>query len=166
MTINRSDNRIPGKARELSRLIEFDEFICHAEGKSERTIELTRLALCKLERFIEENGLPTDLELIGPQEMRAFILHLKELRRFTHHPYTKLQDDCLSGHTVNTYLRAIRAAWNRWVDEGLLQSSPFERVKLPKPPEKVKPPLSPEQLDALLAVVDLSSPQRYREWLR
>lgn len=163
MTINRSDNRIPGKARELSRLMEFDEFICRAEGKSERTIELTRLALCKLKLFLEETGLPDDLDQIGPQEMRAFILYLKDSRRFTHHPYVKPHDSCLSEHTVNTYLRAIRAAWNRWVDEGLLRSSPFERVRLPKPPEKVKPPLSSEQLEALLAAVDLSSPQGYRD---
>lgn len=157
------NNPLPNSKSDISSLMEFDAFICRAEGQSERTIELNRLALGKLRQYLFENGLPVDLRQIGSREIRGFILHLKTVKSFSSHPYTKPQDDHLSDHSVNTYLRAIKASYNRWVSEGLLDKSPFHGVKLPRLPEKVKPPLSAGQLNALHDSVDCFSPQGPRD---
>ena len=154
---------LPNSKSDISKLMEFDIFRCRAEGQSDRTIELNRLALNKLRNYLLQNGLSTDLNHIGSLEIRGLILYLKSAKRFANHPYVNLQDDGLSDHSINTYLRAIRAACNRWVDEGLLSKSPFQGVKLPRLPEKVNPPLSAEQLNAFHDSVDYFSPQGPRD---
>jgi integrase/recombinase XerD len=151
------------KAGDISELMDFDSFCRRAEGQSPRTMELVQLALGKLRQYLAENGLPSDLNEIGAREIRGFILYLKTARRFSGHPYASAMDDTLSEHAINTYLRAIRAACNRWVGEGLLRKSPFQGVKLPRLPEKVKPPLTADQLQALLGAVDYASPQGPRD---
>jgi integrase/recombinase XerD len=149
---------------ELNNLIEYDLFCGQAEGKSQKTIDLTALALSKLKRFLAESHLPTDARMIGSDDIRAFILHLQGSKRFANHPYAKRQERGLSGLSINCYLRAIRAAFNRWVDEGLLERSPFERVKVPKAPKKVIPTFSEQQLDAFFRAIDTSTPEGFRDY--
>jgi len=149
---------------ELDDLIEYEAFCGQSKGHSESTIKLTTLALNKLRRYLEENGIPTDVRIIGPQEIREFILHLRNSRRFADHPYTKSQDGNLSDQTVNNYLRAIRAAWNRWVDEGIVDTSPFDRVKVPKASRRIIPTFSEDQLRAFFSVIDTSTPEGFRDF--
>lgn len=153
-----------GSATELSRLIEFEVFCGQAEGKSDRTIELTVLALRKLTGFLMREGLSTDARMIGADEIRAFILHLKGSKRFSNHPYAREQETVLSPHAINAYLRAIRAAWNRWTNECLVDSTPFLRVKLPRLPKKVMPTFSKEQLEAFFGAIDTSMPEGFRDY--
>lgn len=150
---------------ELDRLIEYDAFCARAEGKSQKTIDLTAMSLTKLKKFLVKNHLPTDARMISLDEIRGFILHLQGSRRFDEHPYAKSQERRLSGLTINSYLRAIRASFNRWVDEGLLETTPFEKVKIPKAPKRVIPTFSEEQLGALLGAIDTSTPEGFRDHL-
>jgi len=149
---------------ELDNLIEYERFYGRAEGKSEKTIDLTTLALTKLKKFLAESYLPTDATMVDPDAIRAFILYLQSSKRFDSHPYAKSQESGLSGLSINCYLRAIRAAFNRWVDEGLLERSPFERVKVPKAPKKVIPTFSEQQLDAFFRAIDTSTPEGFRDY--
>lgn len=149
----------------LDNLIEYEALCGRAEGKSLKTIELTALALNKLKRFLQENRLPTDASMIGPAEIRSFILHLQSCKRFAYQPYVRTQQSGLSGVSVNSYLRAIRAAFNRWVSEGLLETTPFEKVKVPKPPKRVMPTFSEEQLDAFFRAIDTgTTTEGYRDY--
>jgi len=148
---------------ELDSLIEYEVFCGQAEGKSRKTIDLTNLALTKLKKFLVGNGISTDVRMIGPQEIREFILHLRNSRRFADHPYAKIQDGTLSEQTVNDYLRAIRAAWNRWIDEEIVNASPFDKVKVPKAPQRITPTFSEDQLRAFFSVIDTSTPEGFRD---
>jgi integrase/recombinase XerD len=148
----------------LHQLIEFDAMCGRAENKSEKTIELTTLALRLLERFLDESGLSTRAEDIGPPQMRAFILDLQQSPRFKNHPYITKQGGVRSSAAVNAYLRAIRAAWNRWRAERLVEHSPFDVVRLPRFTNKVIPALSPAQVEAFLRAIDTRAPQGYRDY--
>ncbi|MFQ5924500.1 MAG: tyrosine-type recombinase/integrase [Dehalococcoidia bacterium] len=149
---------------ELDNLIEYEAFCGRAEGKSQKTIALTALALTKLKNFLEENHLPTEARMIGAEEMRHFILHLQGSKRFDNHPYAKSQERGLSRLSINCYLRAVRAAFNRWVDGGLLETTPFSKVTIPKAPKKVIPTFSEQQLDAFFHAIDTSTPKGFRDY--
>ena len=148
----------------LDNLIEYEAFCGRAEGKSPKTIDLTTIVLNKLKIYLERSHLPTNARMIGPDEIRAFILHLQNSRWFANHCYAKTQERGLSRLSINCYLRAIRAAWNRWLDEGLVEGSPFETVKVPKAPKKVTPTFSEQQLQAFFGAIDTSTPEGFRDY--
>ena len=88
---------IAASPTELDRLADFYVLAARADGNSDSTIATTLSALRTLQRFLRENGLSTDAALIRPHEMRRFILYLRSLPRFSHHPCAHQQDSCLSG---------------------------------------------------------------------
>jgi integrase/recombinase XerD len=116
-----------------------------------------------LEDFLHSRGLSTDVGNIGVNEIRMFIVHLQQSNRFATHPFARPQQGKLSGHTVNCYLRSIRAFWSWLVSEGVADTNPFTKVKIPKPPGKITPTFSNPQLQTLLNVIDTSTPEGYRD---
>lgn len=148
----------------LDNLIQGYRLCARTEGKSENTIRITTTALTALKDFLEARRYPADVNEIGTSELREFILHLQQVKAFKHHPFTKPQDKGLSGHAVNCYLRAIRAFWSWLVREDIIMSSPFSRVKLPKPPKKVIATFSDKQLNAILRAVNTATPAGFRDW--
>jgi integrase/recombinase XerD len=154
----------PKTATDLSALTDGYRLCARAEGKSPRTIELTTLALRKLKAFLEEMQLPTDAAMLRADDIWGFILHLQACRKFENHPYAKIQEQGLSPQAINCYMRSIRAAWNRWLSEGLVELTLFDRVKVPRAPKKVIPTFSPQQLDALLGAIDTSTPTGFRDY--
>jgi len=118
-----------------------------------------------LEGFLRSEGLPTNVTEIGPNEIRAFILHLQQKRCFSGHRLNKPQSRGLSGHTTNCYLRSIRAFWSWLIGEGVVERSPFDWVRIPRSPRKVIPTLSDHQIQRLLGAVDTSSGEGYRDYV-
>jgi len=150
---------------ELDKLIEYESFSGRADGKSQNTINLTVVALTKLKDFLLAHHLPTDAKLISAKDIRNFIIYLQSSKRFSNHPYTHSQSNELSAISINSYLRAIRAAFNRWVNEGFLEQTPFEKVRIPKAPKKIIPTFTKEQIEALLDVIDTAHPEGFRDYL-
>jgi integrase/recombinase XerD len=107
--------------------------------------------------------LPTDASYIGPNEIRAFILFLKSKKRFSQHPYATPQQDGLSDHSINCYVRSVRAFWSWLAGEGIIDENPFARVKVPRAPRKVIPTFSPSQIRALLGAIDTATPEGFRD---
>jgi len=118
------------------------KYFSSTEGKSDKTIAIVASSVRYLEEFLRSEGLATDVTHIGPTEIRAFILYLQQKRCFSGHPLNKTQERGLSGHTINCYLRSIRAFWSWLVSEEIIETNPLARVKIPKPPRKVIPTLS------------------------
>jgi site-specific recombinase XerD len=104
------------------------------------------------------------LSRLVPRELREFIIHLQQVKAFEHHPYTKPQSKGLSGHAVNTYLRAIRAFWSWLVREEIITSNPFFKVRVPKPPRKVIPTFSERQLNAIFKSINTATPVGFRDY--
>ena len=152
-------------ASELDRLLEYEILTSQSSGNSPKTTELTVLVINKLRAFLISGGRPTDARSIQAGDIRAFILHLQNLKRFSGHPFAKEQEGKLSKITINTYMRTLRAAFNRWELEGFIDESPFRKVRIPKAPKKVIPIFSQSQIEALLSVIDTSTPEGFRNRL-
>jgi site-specific recombinase XerD len=134
------------------------------EGKSQKTISAVADSVGYLEKFLSSEGLATNVADIGPGEIRAFILYLQQKRRFSQHPFARPQENGLSGHTINCYLRSARAFWSWLRSEGIIEANPFTRIKMPKPPRKVIPAFSDLQLRALLDAIDSATPEGFRDY--
>ncbi|MFC1957909.1 hypothetical protein ACFLX0_03750 [Chloroflexota bacterium] len=92
--------------------------LCAAtEGKSPNSLAIVINSVTYLYDFLRSSGLNTDVTQIGSIEMRTFILYLQQKRCFSNHPCSKAQQRGLSGHTINTYARSIRAFWSWLVEE-------------------------------------------------
>ncbi len=147
----------------LNNLLETYQIQARTEGKSLNTIRIYTTALSILQRFLERKRYSTDVTGIGPEEIRGFIGYLQNTKAFMEHPFTGPQQKGLTGHTVNCYLRAIRAFWGWLLAEEFIEDNPFDRIKVPKAPKKVIVPFSEEQLRALLGVIDTKSPIGIRD---
>ena len=152
------------QATRLDNLLQGYRLCARTEGKSEKTIRITTTALTTLRDFLKGRQYPADINEIGAHELREFILHLQQVRAFEHHPFTKPQGKGLSGHAINCYLRAIRAFWSWLVREEIITSSPFSKVRIPKPPRKVIATFSEKQLNATLRAINTSTPAGFRDW--
>lgn len=148
----------------LSSLLDTYRIQARTEAKSPNTIRIYTTALGILQRFLERKGLPTNVTEIGPEELREFIGYLQNIKAFMEHPFTGPQKKGLSGHTINCYLRTIRAFWSWLVAEEIIETNPFDKIKIPKPPKKVIIPFSEAQLRALLDAVDTRSSIGFRDW--
>ncbi len=152
---------LKGQATRLDTLIQGYKLCARTEGKSEKTITIATTALTTLNRFLKSRKYSTDVIDIGAHELREFILHLQQVRAFEHHPLTRPQAKGLSGHAVNTYLRSIRAFWSWLVREEIIMSSPFSRVRIPKPPKKVIATFSDKQFTAMLKAISNRHASRF-----
>ena len=135
-----------------------------SEGKSHNTIALVEASTRYLHEFLTSRGLPTTINDIYTAELREFIVSLQDRKRFAHHPLTKPQDGRLSGHTVNAYVRSLRAFWSWAETEGLLEANPFAHIKTPRAPKKIMPTFSAAQVKTLLEIIDSSTPVGFRNW--
>lgn len=108
---------------ELGQLIEGYRLCARAEGKSRNYICLVASSVEFLKQYLEAKGLATDVRKIDVQAIRGFILHLQSATRFALHPFARPQASGLSGYTVNTYMRSIRAFWSWLAVEGIIEEN-------------------------------------------
>jgi integrase/recombinase XerD len=148
----------------LRALLDAYRIQARTEGKSPNTIRIYTTALGILGRFLERRGFPTDVTRIGPEEIREFIGYLQNTKAFMEHPFTGPQQRGLTGHTINCYLRAVRAFWSWLVAEEFIETNPFNKITIPKPPKKVVTPFSEEQIRSLLSAIDTRSAVGFRDW--
>ena len=146
---------------DLGSLIYGYQLCAATEGKSPNSLAIVTRSVTYLYDFLSSNDLSTDVTQIGSMEMRAFILYLQQKRCFSNHPYSKAQLRGLSGHTINTYMRSIRAFWSWLAEEEIIESNPFSKLKIPKPPKKIITTFSQHQIDLLLSVMG-GSAEGYR----
>jgi integrase/recombinase XerD len=148
----------------LSNLIDGYVICARSEGLSENTILLTRRAVGYFAKFLVNSGLPITVGSIGVKEIRSFILHLKESSRFENHPSISSDGKRLTGHTINCYLRSIRAFWSWLLREGFVDDNPFARTKIPKPPKKIITPFTEDQIQMLIKNIDTSTNTGIRDY--
>ena len=152
-----------GGMDDLGALIQSYLFNARIEGKSQKTLDIYTTALTIMEKFFKDDGLSTNVNEIGRSEIKRFILFLQRTTAYRNHPFTKQQNRGLTGHTINCYLRAIRAFWNWLEAEELIVNNPFDRIKVPKPPKKVVLPFTDNHLMRLLGVIETSTPIGFRD---
>lgn len=148
----------------LEHLITGYQLCATTEGKSPNAIAVVTNSVNYFLDFLASQGIDTDVAQVTQHEIRAFIRHLQQKRCFSNHRFNHIQDKGLSGHTVNCYLRSLRIFFSWLVSEGIIGTSPFERVKIPRPPRKVIPTFSDSQLQQLLGLIDTKSAEGYRDY--
>jgi len=134
------------------------------EGKSPNAIAIVTNSVSYFLDFLVSQGISTDVTQISQYEIRAFILHLQQKRCFSVHRFNHAQDRGLSGHTINCYLRSLRIFFTWLVSEDIIESNPFDRVKIPRPPRKVIPTFSDSQIHQLLIAIDTKTAEGYRDY--
>ena len=149
---------------DLASLMKGYKLCAQSEGKSTSYINLVTGCISLFIRYLDANGLPTNVSAINAQHIRGFIIHLQSVNRFADHPFARPQEGGLSGHTINTYMRSLRAFWSWLESEEIIGDNPFSHLRIPRAPIKVIPTFSEEQYKALLAQVDITSPQGYRNY--
>ena len=149
---------------DLEHLVEGYRLCARSEGKSISTIVLVEASARYLADFLKANGMSTDVKEIGLEQLRRFNLHLQERQRFAKHPFTKPQGGHLSGHTINGYMRALRAFWSWLEAEGFIENNPCSVLKIAKVPKRVIPTFSAEQLASLVEAIDVSTPEGVRNY--
>ncbi|MDM8000618.1 MAG: tyrosine-type recombinase/integrase [Dehalococcoidia bacterium] len=149
----------------MGRLLSGYVLCATSEGKSQKSVAIVADSVGYLEEFLIKHKGDANVAEVTPTEIRAFILYLKEKRRFDNHPLNPAQQRGLSGHTINTYLRSIRIFFSWLTAEGITNENPFHRVKIPKAPRKVVPTFSDSQISTLLGAIDTASPSGYRDYV-
>ena len=142
---------------EIAALLQGYQLCAATEGKSLRSIEIVTQSVRYFREFLLAHGASTDAAAIGPQEIRAFIFYLQQKPRYSNHPLTPVQDQLLSEHSVNCYVRSVRVFFSWLVSEEIIAAHPFERVKIPKVPKKIMPTFSATQIQQLLDAMDTAT---------
>ncbi|MCK4369130.1 MAG: tyrosine-type recombinase/integrase [Dehalococcoidales bacterium] len=148
----------------MGHLLQGYQLCAATEGKSPNAIAIVTNSISYFQDFLVSQGISTDITQISQHEIRAFILYLQQKRCFSNHRFNHTQDNGLSGHTINCYLRSIRIFFSWLVSEGIIDCSPFDRVKIPRPIRKVIPTFSDSQIRQLLNVIDTRAPEGYRNY--
>jgi len=152
------------ESTDLASLMKGYKLCAQSEGKSTSYINLITACIGLLTRYLDANSLPTNVSRINAQHIRGFVVHIQSVNRFADHPFARPQEGRLSGHTINTYMRSLRAFWSWLESEEIIGDNPFSHLRIPRAPIKVIPTFSEEQYRALLAQVDIASPQGYRNY--
>jgi site-specific recombinase XerD len=126
-----------------------------AAGRTPATITWHQQSLKQFLAWLHDEGHPTNPGDWNAGLMRAWIVYCQTRP-------SKRGGGTLSTSAVNSLARSLRAFCHWLAAEELVDRSPFEKVKVPKPPKLVKPFLTPDEVDrALRAARD--GRNRYRD---
>lgn len=107
-------------------------------------------ALQRYSAWLTQHELEPTLEHFTLDLVRHYIVELQHQPARTTHPYMPTEDRPLSDHSINSYVRALRA-FSNWLYEEGYSSEPFlARLKLPKMTKKVQVILSPEEIATIV----------------
>jgi integrase/recombinase XerD len=151
------------QSTDLHRLLAGYQVCATTEGKSPNAIAIVSSSMKYFQNFLTSQGRITDATQISQHEIREFIFHLQQKRCFSGHRFNHTKDRGLSGHSVNCYLRSLRIFFSWLVSEGIIETNPFDRVKIPKPPRKIVPTFTDSQIQELLNTIDARIPEGYRD---
>jgi len=135
------DNRNKNKL-EMGRLLKHFEAFNLSEGKSRHTIDWYNQAVGRFSLWIEAEGRSTCLGAVGEDEVREYILYLRNKTRHGHP---------LSLHTINTWVRAIRSFFHWLAEAGYTEDHLLARLKPPKMPQRLIDPLTAEEIGKLFS---------------
>lgn len=135
-----------------------------AEGKSHDTDRWYRERLGVFARWMDERNSPT-IGDISALVVEAFAVSLRrKSTQFEGHPFRPAQQSALSSHTVNSYIRALRAFTNWLHTAGYLPVNPLASVKPPRTHKAVVDTLTDDEIAKLIASIDRSTALGIRDY--
>lgn len=142
---------------QLDRL--FQEFLTvkESEGLSQHTVTWYETAVIGFFRFLESREIERCLDQFTAQNVREWILFLKEKVCYSEHPVTPPQDRTLSSVSVRGYVVAVKA-FARWLaSESYTSGDRLGKLKAPKAARKMIQPPNPSEIKLVLASIDWRS---------
>jgi len=130
---------------ELNQLIQHFEIFNRSEGKSPMTVKWYSDVLNLFLRWLESEGMSTQLGETGEVEVRSFILHLQE---------RKVNGKPLSTHTIANRVRGLRCFFSWLAEKRYTQESVLKNLRLPKTTQTVIEPLNPEEIELLFSSIN------------
>jgi integrase/recombinase XerD len=108
--------------------------------------------------------MPTNPTLITTNHLRAFLVHPSTgVTKGQNHPLKPITNKPISAFTVAAYDRTLKAFFSWAEREGHLERSPASLLKVPKVSHKVVQTLAQDQIRRLLAAIDLTKPNGFRD---
>jgi len=130
---------------DLSRLIQHFEAFNKSEAKSPRTVGWYNQVLGLFLAWLTEQGKPTQIAAIGEDEVREFIVYLRERR---------VNGKAPSTHTISNRVRALRAFYSWLAQKGYTETNLLADLRPPRTPPTVIEPLTPIEVDSLFKCIN------------
>jgi integrase/recombinase XerC/integrase/recombinase XerD len=108
--------------------------------------------------FLQGGGYSLSIGDIGMQEVRDYVLYLKEKRRYSGHRLTPTRPEGLSPCTIRAHVETLKAFSSWLFEEGYTDSNKLERLKFPKVPRKYVEVLSAEEIRKIVSSIDTANP--------
>jgi site-specific recombinase XerD len=145
----------------LSDALAAYRIFAQTEGKSPKTVRWITSSLGYFSAFLGDHQ---DIAEINGNDLRRFIIALRERHKFASHPYTRPMEATISLQFIQTYARAVRAFFGFLHREGFIKRNPMEKVKMPKVPYKVVPTFSGHDVEKLLCQPDKQTNRGFRDY--
>jgi site-specific recombinase XerD len=131
---------------DLSVLIKHFEIHNRTEGKSPRTVEWYNEVLHLLNRWLQEQNMPTTLGFMNEMVIRQFTLHLQG------RPGTKAKS--MSSHSIYNRVNALRSFFGWLHERGYTEEHVLRNLRQPKTADLIIEPLTQEEIDKVLSVMN------------
>jgi site-specific recombinase XerD len=128
---------------ELTRLIVNTK---RSEGKSPQTIAWYRDGIGLYDAWLASQEMESTLANFTLDLVRAYMVDLQGRKRYQGHASVPTQSEALSDHSINSYLRVLRAFSNWLCSEGYTAQHVLARIKLPRTTEKVQDILNQDEI--------------------
>ncbi len=158
---------MPVKMVELTEKVEalsFDELILRyelsnqADGKSPKTILWYTSMLAMFSGYMKTNRYSCNITDFTIDNVRRYVLYLRDKPRFQGHPYTPQRDKPISPRTVQCHVRALKAFSSWLFREGYTTENRLKNLKIPKAPVTIIEPLTPGEIKKITASMNKKSP--------
>jgi len=119
---------------------------CQAAGLALRTVVWYQGNLQQFQGFAQQQRWST----ITTRELRAYVAHLRERKRYGDHPTRLVENGNLSAHSVAGHVRTLKRFFNWLAGEGLIDANPAAALKLPRLPRAAPRGVALEDVARLL----------------
>lgn len=138
----------------IAALLDEYRFSLMTLNRSPKTISWYLQILRRYLRFLEFNSLHKPIQLLGTQELKAYIAYLQNAIRWADNPNVTKSAGKLSPFSIQGHVRAIKAFWGWLLREGHVEYNRLAKFPLPKVPDCPARVLSTDQITRLLGAID------------
>ncbi|MFC2031978.1 tyrosine-type recombinase/integrase [Chloroflexota bacterium] len=124
-----------------------------ALNRSQKTIDWYMDNLKNYFSFLSNSNMLKSIKQLGSQELKAYLLHLKERDRWPKNKYIKNKGR-LSPFSIQAVARAIKAFWSWLLKDGIIEENPLAKFPLPKVPQNLIQTITVPDMKKLFEKID------------
>lgn len=148
----------------IEELIKRFEFCNCAEGKSPNTNRWYSEILTAYRRYLEYSQKRLDISSLNVENVRSYILYLRNRKRFEGHPYIPKQDTTLSTQTIRGHVRTLKVFSSWLFREKYNKDNVLKDLRLPKATIKTIIPLTADEIKTIIGYIDRKSSVGFRNY--